>query len=274
LLITAALHQTGQDGSPVLAIYLFIAISTALLFTPLLPFIHRFTHHLPTFMLLLFIGTLIYNLAAFPFSSSNRLKLFFLQEVDLDTGVNRVSLTGVTPFVSDAIKELPTASGKNVTCELVIDRVKCSWHGLPPHVAVTEPAMKDWVSLNVSRVDGKSRARFEISGVNTRACRLSFDSPVSNFKVAGSAVDKRFPNTSREGFKEISLWSRAWENKWSVDVEWWKGNLSGRAICLWNDENTPGVIPALDEIRQYSPEWVAVTKLSDGLVQGSRSFKI
>ncbi|KAN0079696.1 hypothetical protein V8E54_004910 [Elaphomyces granulatus] len=278
-LITAGLHQTGQDGSPVLVVYLFIVISTALLFTPLLPFIHRFTYHLPTFMLLIFIGTLIYNLVAFPFSSSNRLKLFFLQEVDLDTGVNRVSLTGVTPFVNDAIKELPTAYGKDVTCELVVDRVKCSWDGLFPHVVATSsrseaPAVKDWVSFNVSRVEGKSRARFEISGVNTRACRLSFDSPVSNFKVAGSAVDKRFPNTSREGLKEIRLWSRTWENRWTVDVEWWKGNLSGRAICLWNDENTPGVIPALDEIRQYSPEWVAVTKLSDGLVEGSRSFKI
>jgi uncharacterized membrane protein len=37
---------------------------------------------IPLFLLFVFIGTMIYNLVAFPFADSNRLKLFFLQEVE------------------------------------------------------------------------------------------------------------------------------------------------------------------------------------------------
>ncbi|KAL1965351.1 hypothetical protein VTN77DRAFT_5788 [Rasamsonia byssochlamydoides] len=289
LTATAALHQTSQDGSPVLTVYLVIAGFTTLLFTPLIPFIHRYTYHIPTFLFLVFIGTLIYNLVAFPFSSSNRLKLFFLQEVDLDTGVNRASLTGVPPYVSDAIKWIPSAADQNVTCAWQADRVKCSWDGLAPHVvgsASEEPPLQDWVSYNVTRTDDGSnkhrhQARFQITGLNTRACVLSFDSPISRFRVAGSAVDEqRFPTTFPAGTREIRLWSRTWENTWTVDVEWERregsegSELSGKATCLWSDSNSRGVIPALDEIRQYSPDWVAVTKLASGLVEGSRSFRI
>lgn len=286
LLVTAAVHQTGQDGSPVLVAYLSIAAFTTLLFTPVLPFIHRYTYHIPTFLFLVFIATLIYNVVAFPFSASNRLKLFFLQEVDLDTGVNRASLTGIPPYVNDAIKWIPSAADQNVTCAWQTDRLKCSWDGLAPHVIGTEgqePPLQDWVSYNVTRTDdisnskNRHQARFQITGLNTRACVLKFDLPISRFQVAGSAVDEqRFPTTSPAGLREIRLWSRTWENTWTVDVEWEgdSSELSGKATCLWSDDNSPGVIPALDEIRQYSPDWVAVSKLASGLVEGSRFFKI
>ncbi|KAL2223034.1 hypothetical protein M432DRAFT_597109 [Thermoascus aurantiacus ATCC 26904] len=281
LFLTSALHQTGQDGSSVLTVYLLIAAFTVLLLTPVLPFVHRYTYHIPVFLLFIFIGTLIYNLVAFPFSSSNRLKLFFIQRVDLDTGVNHASLTGIPPFVSDAIQALPSAAGQNVTCSWVGPgpRVQCSWNGLAPHVVDTgstsqELPMSDWVSFNVSHTVGKNQARFEISGKNTRACKLLFDSPISDFSVAGSALDGRFPHISPEGSKEIRLWSRTWENTWTVDVQWPRDGLSGKVVCLWSDNNQAGVIPALDEIRQYAPDWVAVSKLSDGLVEGIRSFTI
>lgn len=290
LLLTAAIHQTGQDGSSVLAAYIVVAVFTTLLFTPALPFIHRYTYHIPTFLFIVFIATLIYNLVAFPFSPNNRLKLFFLQDVDLDTGVNRASLTGIPPFVNDAVDSIPSTDGQNVTCAWNADRLACSWESLLPHVVAgsesKEPPLKEWVSYSTVHLDEDKRrgenhrARIHISGLNTRACVLSFDSPISSFQVAGSAVDeRRFPSTAPEGIREIRLWSRTWENTWSIDIEWKENDdredvLGGKATCLWDDSNTPGLIPALDEARQYSPPWVAVTKLSSGLVQGSRSFKI
>ena len=75
--------------------------------------------------------------------------------------------------------------------------------------------------------------------------------------------------------KQLDLWSRRWENTWTVDVDWSQHlSLSGRVTCLWSDNNQPGLIPALDEIRHYLPSWVAVTKFRDGLVEASRGFEI
>ncbi|KAJ9354149.1 putative zinc metalloprotease [Paecilomyces variotii] len=279
LFLTSALHQTGQDGSSVLTVYLLIVACAVLILVPILPFIHRYTYHIPVFLLLIFIGTLIYNLVAFPFSPTNRLKLFFIQEVDLDTGVNRASLTGIPPFVNDAVNAVPSAAGQNITCDWLGPRLKCSWEGLPPHVTSTELSSlstgseSDWVSFNVSKTSAK-RATFDISGKNTRACKILFDSPVSDFNVAGSALDDRFPHISHHGTKEIRLWSRTWDRTWTVDVRWPKGDLSGRVVCLWSDHNRPGLIPALDEVQQYIPDWAAISKLSDGLVEGSKSFKV
>ncbi|KAL4787664.1 hypothetical protein BJX76DRAFT_345355 [Aspergillus varians] len=285
LLLTSALHQTGQDGSSTLFIYLAIAVFTTILLNPVLPYVHRYTYHIPLFLLAVFAGTLIYNLIAFPFSDSNRLKLFFIQEVDLDTGLNTASLTGVQPFVYDVAAGLPSAAGQHVTCDPLGDRVKCSWAGIPPSVVAENKPPEEWVSLEITKSTDKARqAQFKISGQNTRACKVLFDSPIKNFHVANSAYDPRFPHTSAKGIKEIRLWSRTWEDTWIVDVEWFSGEnaspnnspgpLTGQIVCLWSDYNQPDAIPALDEVRQYGPAWVAVSKLADGLVEGRKTFEI
>ncbi|KAL4814324.1 putative zinc metalloprotease [Aspergillus spinulosporus] len=286
LLLTSSLHQTGQDGSSSLFIYIAIVALTTLLLTPMLPFVHRYTYHIPLFMLAVFAGTLIYNLVAFPFSDSNRLKLFFIQEVDLDTGLNTASLTGVQPFVHDVAVGLPSAAGQNVTCDPFGDRVKCAWAGILPHVLAEDKPLEDWLSFEVSQsIDKPRHAQIQISGQNTRACKILFDSPIKNFHVAGSAYDPRFPHTYAKGIKEIRLWSRVWDNTWTVDVEWFNpdsssdhsktsGSLTGQIVCLWSDYNQPGTIPALDEVRQYGPAWIGVSKLADGLVEGRKTFEI
>ncbi|THC90806.1 hypothetical protein EYZ11_009725 [Aspergillus tanneri] len=279
LLLTSGLHQTGQDGSPRLLVYLALAVLTTLLLMPLLPFIHRYTYHIPTFLLAVFVGTLIYNLVAFPFSETNRVKLFFLQEIDLDTGINRASLTGMPPFVDEVARGLPSATGQNISCAWLGRRSQCSWVGIPPVVTKDDAPnprlnnIADWVTFNITRSTNQPRARFEVSGLNTRACKLTFDSPISTFHVADGAVDPRFPHTSPTGIREIRLWSRTWQRTWTVDIEWAEPNaetdgrlglgLSGRVACLWSDHNTAGVIPALDEVMQYSPGWVAYLVLSN-----------
>ncbi|PGH20419.1 hypothetical protein AJ80_03564 [Polytolypa hystricis UAMH7299] len=302
LILTSAMSQVGSDGVPLLVVYLSIATFSILLLLPLLPFLHRFTYHIPTFLLLIFTGTLIYNLSSFPFSAENRLKLFFLQEVNLDNGSNTASLIGMQPFVRDAISSIPSARGQSITCDnssTFGGREKCSWSGIDPQVVPDDDGhMEKWVTFNVSRAeDGNNKkknnhknnkkAHFEISGKNTRACRLKFDTPIRNYTVHGSALDERMPHTGPQGVAEIRLWSRTWERVWSVDVEWGEegedaavgsedndGGLSGKVICIWSDYNTSGVIPALDELRMFAPTWVGVTKFSDGLVEGSRAFNI
>jgi len=304
LFMVSALHQTGADGSSMFLVYMGIAIMTIVIFSPLVPILHRFTWHIPVFCLLVLVATLIYNLIAFPFSPANRLKLFFQQELDLDAGTNQVSFLGVPPYVRDAVSELPSSAGQELNC-VTFDgnREKCSWIGTPPNVGGSLSALpfsstyRSLVNYNVTRLTNNTEtntARFKLYGRNTRACKLVFDSPISSFNVYGQApVDKRMPPVPDAGSREIRLWSRTWERAWTVDVTWesddstqdnqavlagikekrkQKDGLTGKVVCLWSDANQMGTIPAYDEAIHYSPEWVAVTKAGDGLVEGFKRF--
>ena len=116
LMITSATHQTPADGNAVLPIYLLLAAFAVLLLLPIVPFLHRFTFHVPTFLFLVFVGCLIYNLVAFPFSRDARLKYYFVQTMDLNSGVNDVTLLALDGFVQEIISEMPSAAGQSLHC--------------------------------------------------------------------------------------------------------------------------------------------------------------
>ncbi|KIW91156.1 uncharacterized protein Z519_08051 [Cladophialophora bantiana CBS 173.52] len=314
LLLTEGLHQTGQDGSSMFLLYILVAGCTILLFSPLVPILHRFTWQIPLFLLLVFIGTMVYNLTAFPFSMNNRLKLFFQQQIDLEGGNNTVFLTGVSPYTRHAVNYIPSSAGQDIACTPASPSISgnmqtCSWSGIPPNVAnpaSTALSPKEqydsWLTFNVTRLnasDSDNKARFVLFGKNTRACKLVFDTaPIKKFHVAGQAPrDTRFPPVPEGGSQEIRLWSRTWGRAWTVDVNWdnpapspeqsrdsegsknyktstAENTIYGRVICLWSDANKNGVIPAFDEAMHYVPEWVAITKRADGLVEGYKNFKI
>ncbi|KAH7047540.1 endoplasmic reticulum metallopeptidase 1 [Macrophomina phaseolina] len=327
LLITSALHQTLADGSSALTVYLLIAIFAVLLLVPALPFLHRFSVHIPSFLFLVFIGTLIYNLVAFPFSPANKLKVYFIQRVDLDTGINEASLTGLDGFVQTIIAELPSAAGQAINCgppdtASRAGLVKCSWQGITPAVVPRDASaappgndlkyLSSWVQFNASRTRNEeddvdslaapNTAQIDIVGRNTRACRLFFDPPVTDLTVRGASDSGRYPHTGSSGANELRLWSREWERPFTVDIGWdasdEEGNrcrhrrcrgrkasdddesgdrfrgLDGKAQCIWSDANEKGLIPALDEIRTFIPRWAIVSKLSDGLVEGTKRFAL
>ena len=104
---------------------------------------------------------------------------------------------------------------------------------------------------------------------------IRFNKPVSKIAVDDSATDTRFPVMPDEGSREIRLWSREWDKMWNVTFEW-EGDegMDGRVVCLWNDEDGLRLIPALEEVKRFSPDWVAVTKFGDGLVEGSKAFTV
>jgi len=287
LFATSALTQTPADGSSVLTVYMFFAILTILLLAPITPFIHRFSYALPLILFFVLTGTLMYNLFAFPFSDQARLKVYFVQKVDLDTGVNNVSLAGLSPFVKDIIADIPSANGQKVECiepeySARAGLTSCSWHGIPPNVVPKKKSSlppefeyAKWVDYTVTRPGNTTYAKFHISGQNTRACRLFFDSPIESYSVKGYATDPRFPTIGKKGCKSIRLWSREWGGAWEVDVNWkGPGGLDGKVVCLWSDANDPSTIPAFQEVLQYMPRWSVATKLSDGLVEGFKVFKV
>ncbi|KFZ08927.1 hypothetical protein V501_05771, partial [Pseudogymnoascus sp. VKM F-4519 (FW-2642)] len=230
LLVVTATGQTGPDGSALLVPYVLLTTFSTLLLLPLTPTLHRFTHHLPTFLFLLFTGTLIYNLTAFPFSSENRYKAYFQQTLDLDTGTNLVTISGLETFVRKLITDIPSASGQHIECTTRPLRagVKfCSYVGIPPQVVPgvegvpPEKSYKDWLSYTATRERGANRATFRVSGANTRACAIRFARPVKAVKVTGAGTDARFDAVPEEvGSGEVKLWKREWEGEWEVEVEW------------------------------------------------------
>lgn len=293
LLLTSALYQTPADGSSSLVIYLLFAILTAVLAVPVGPWLHRFSYHVPTFLFFVCIGTAIYNLVAFPFSRDHKLKVYFVQQVDLDSGANVVSLTGVDGYVQDIIRELPSAQGQRLNCTTPdvatrIELTKCSWEGLPAQVVpelpqsrdngehVNNSTFKSWLEYSINKSKDASEASIRVVGQNTRSCRVVFDAPVAHLAVAGAVSDPRFNATGEHGTRELRLWHREWSQPWNVSVAWdGDGDLtfSGRVVCLWSDANA-GAIPAYDEVQHYLPTWAIATKIGDGLVEGSKRFKL
>lgn len=288
LLLTSALYQTPQDGGSSLFIYIAFAALTTLILTPSGPFIHRFTYHVPTFLLFVCTGTLIYNLVAFPFSRDHRLKVYFVQQIDLDTGANTVSLTGLSEYVQKIAAQIPSAQGKELHCTTpeIASRAKltkCGWNGLPARVVpksavrfTNRTYLDTWLDYDIYKSPHGNNATIRVLGQNTRACRLLFDTPVAHLAIEGGALDPRFNVTGDNGSTEIRLWHREWSKPWNVSVAWdgvGNSTLSGKVVCLWSDANK-GAIPAFDEVQHYLPKWAIATKYGDGLVEASKAFKI
>lgn len=295
LLLVSATGQVGADGASVFFPYMSIALTSVLLLTPSLPFLHRFTHHIPVFLLAVLVGTATYALFAFPFSTTNPLKVFFIQRVDLDKGTNTANLVAIQPFANRAIAALPSAAGKNVSCTdgpFFNGRTQCSWPGLP--VAVVPGQPDTWLSFNItspppslSPSSARHIARFRIDAANTRSCRILLDTPATDWAMVhpDAPTDPRLPHTGPLGVSEVRLWRREWNDKpWTVDVRWdgsSRGDGSngsdtrrGRVVCVWSDANDAArELPAVAELRRFLPAWAVETKLGDGLVEVSRRFE-
>jgi len=136
LLLTSSLHKTPAHGSPVLFIYMCTAILSVLLLLPVSPFIHRVPSQIPTSLLFIFIGTLLYNLMAFPFSEQNSLKVYFVQQVDLEFGISKVFLRGRVGYVQQIIADIPSAVGSLPNAQslrLPLDKDYEHVHGMDMH---------------------------------------------------------------------------------------------------------------------------------------------
>lgn len=331
LLATSALHQTPADGNAVFTIYLVVAAISTLLVLPLTPFLHRMTYHVPTFVFLVCVGTLFYNVFAFPFSRDHRLKVYFYSQIDLDTGSYKAALTGLQPYTSDIVAQLPSAAGQQIDCGHTdwAERnglENCVWNGLGPHVVPAsyspEPNVPypnhtisrqqygvakrsnqqagpsaqhtDWLNFNITRPESNATFGeyiFDIQVANTRACRLYLESPISNLTIegAGSTGQGFVPSDDSDASHsqtQIKLWSRTWDAVWRVRVSLpsqssgarssssSSSRVTGKVLCIWADANQEGTIPALDEIKHYMPVWSTVSKGTDGLVEGYKTFKL
>ncbi|RCI16084.1 hypothetical protein L249_1835 [Ophiocordyceps polyrhachis-furcata BCC 54312] len=302
LVQTASMSMTGPDGNSLLIPLMAVGITGILLLLPLTPFLHRVTHHVPLFLLAVFVGTLIYNLVAFPFSASSRFKFRFQQTIDLDEGTNTVSITGLETFVRPVVASLPSAAGQDVACPASPIRglVDCIYDAslLPPK-PVNGTKLEDLVVVEAHASDDGRTARVGIRAKATRLCYLETSKPIFGFAVEGGAGrDDRFGSfPDHEGFRTIRLWRRSWEASWNVtlhlvdddhrqnrDRNRYYANkdetqaddddnnnkpLEVAVRCVWNDANSAGsTMAAFDEVLRFMPDWSAVTKTTVGLEGG------
>ncbi|RXW23698.1 hypothetical protein EST38_g2170 [Candolleomyces aberdarensis] len=242
-------------------------------------------------------------------------------------------LTGSPVYIKSVLPYLPSSRGKDINCtqDLVRPGLKtCEWESGPRlapipggkdpwgwwpgldndnNSNVTTPSAPavdsgaSWFKADVSRTSWAS-AKFSIQGRNTRNCRIYFDSPsdsgvkVIRYMVEGASkgMQPGYPIDQKTGLKELRLWSRDWEKKWVVDVDWEPtklgdtdeddGKLSGRIACEWVEyesamidngsiqEDRRPKIPALEEVLTFLPEWAVVTKAADGLVEAWAPFSV
>lgn len=233
LMLTDATHQTGTDGSNPLLPYLVVALYSLLLILPLMPFMHRITHHLPVFLFVVFVATLIYNLVAFPFTSASRYKAFWQQTIDIESGTSTIKLAGLEEYIRLIASELPSAAGKTIKCRESTTRVgitECSYDGshMPPNVAKNivdgippERGYKKLVSINATLGAEPGQAKLKVDAKNTKSCYLRFTKPIKRFTViGGNGWDDRFGRVPDSGLHQILLWRRDWDKVWEVDIEW------------------------------------------------------
>ncbi|KAM3542069.1 hypothetical protein ARSEF1564_005025 [Beauveria bassiana] len=303
LVQTAAMAQTSVDGSDKLLPLLAVGLLTIILLLPLTPFIHRVNHQLPTFLFLAFIGTLAYNLSAFPFSSDYRFKYFFQQTINVDKDTNQVSIYGIPEYTREIIQALPGAAGQSIECKASKSRVGiCVYDGSaqPPNVAPGFET-RDLVTLRASKSsDGKS-VNLQLDAIDTRTCTISFSSPVSGFAVENAAPIEKRPS---DGINSVRLWRRRWEGPWNVTVQLGSSRsiadvpaeeeekeeeegifaseelkIRGDAFevtasCSWSDANVASTIPAFTEFKRYAPRWAVLSKASVGLVEVKKTIKV
>lgn len=258
----------------------------------------------------LFVVLLIYSLSAAPFTPESPMKVYFAQSVHLPQNGNKsiphveTTLTGVAPFVAKKlIPELPSAYGKAINCTSDDLRgpglTACSWNSaslFPSPDALAAPSTKDWIQYTAERTSNTS-LRISLSGTNSRACRIFFDSkPASGFSVRPRLKSPRAKESvpaqagwpfPEEGIKQLNLWSRSWDRTFVVDA-FWKleagetEGVKGRVACEWAEYESGaaggrgfgGRIPALEEVIAGLPRWALVTKRMEGLVEAWTTFEV
>ncbi|KAJ7681779.1 hypothetical protein B0H17DRAFT_942691 [Mycena rosella] len=300
IMVLPAIVQTLSDGSSAVTVYMTASVLVFMMVLPVVPFTFKVHSGVASLFIVVFIFATASNLLAFPFSQIEPLKVSFQQTVALGNISSpyqeithaTTTLVGLDGYVRNlVIPKLPSAIGKDIVCsKLMSTTERCSWNStlLPsPGTYENESAAAvgahRWLKASVTRLSSNS-ARLVVSAANTRGCRLYFDNKqIKHHSVQGAdpGILERV-RSAPEGVAELRLWSRTWDRTFTVDVDW-EGDsaLQGRVACEWAEYESGSVgvvttakIPAFEEVLAFLPQWTAVSKMGDGLVEAWGSFSI
>lgn len=181
---------------------------------------------------------------AFPFFKDRRVKFFFNQNLDLDTGRNTVELRGIQPYLRQALRSIPSANAPNASIVWSTDPVRglgeVKWGGLMPTIAQlspepTESNLNALVTSTARRLDADTVV-FTVRGKDTKSCIISFDQNVMDIRVRSPERDNKDGTTKLgpsigisedtvysmpdNGVPVVTLLSRKWNAEFEVTVKW------------------------------------------------------
>lgn len=309
----SAMPQTIPDGGSIGIVYVPISLLSFLILLPLAPFVHKIHRLLTVVAFFVFIASTTYAWLAPPFTPNARIKVFFAQQVDLTNVTDAVShpqLTGaitqlnviegygprLTATLPSSWSSIDSEGEQCITNKLHRGLTTCEWP-VPPALLPSIASAKDgdkgrWLVANVTRL-GPASLHVEIEGIQTRACSISVDShgirryrartrrEGGTTEISGGAPTTwtAFEVPAEKEIHLLTLWARAWGSKFDVEFDVdpdteQKQIIAGRVSCLWNDGPGGAEIPALEEARGFLPEWVAISKAADGLVEAASGFLV
>ncbi|KAF9523727.1 hypothetical protein CPB83DRAFT_821098 [Crepidotus variabilis] len=272
VLFIDALYQTLSDGGPAVVVYAPMSLLSFILVLMVTPFAVKMHTFLTSIVTLAFVISASFCWIAFPFSQDAPLVVFFQQNVTVDLTnpfaqpQALTTLSGVPQFLeSQIIPSIPSSWGKDIQCsDTQFPRAglrSCSWssdlHPAPTKYSTSEGAAK-WITASATRLSPNS-ALISVKGVNTRSCRMFFDTPIVDFIIHesledGSTVRSNQPRQENwsipdEGVKSLWMMSRTWDKDFAVEVMWdasaavheEAGSRAGRADSKFLDikENSP-----------------------------------
>ncbi|KAJ7633001.1 hypothetical protein FB45DRAFT_792335 [Roridomyces roridus] len=295
VLLAGAMTQTLSDGSSPLNVYAALSILVFMMVLPVVPFTFK-THSMVAHVFTaIFVLSTLFNLFTFPFSQEEPVKVSFQQTVylgNISSPLSQVthattSLTGLGPYLEESIlPKLPSTAGQNISCAPTSTGVqKCLWNTtlLPTPGDVSVRGAHSWLDASILRMSAHS-AKIVVRGRNTRGCRLVFHDKPVKYVVKGSegGILPQFSGDPA-GVSQLWLWSREWDRRFTVDIEW-EGDeaLRGLVACEWAEYESASVgvpesigkIPALEEVLTFLPRWAAATKAAAGLVEAYVDFAI
>ncbi|UNI14171.1 hypothetical protein JDV02_000830 [Purpureocillium takamizusanense] len=267
----SAIAMTGVDGSSLATPFIVIGALSIVIFLPLAPFFHRITHHVPLLLLLLFVGTSIYNLSAFPFSASNRYKFIFKQVVDLDRGSNTVILSGSEEYLYQIVDSIPEANRQlgSTICQPTVERrlTDCIYDA-SQYVPQLENGVDLEELIKVETSVDEATAHLHVDARETRGCWLDLSRPIFNFTIQGGAgLDPRLGQNPPGGhIQHIQVWRRGWTGAWNVSLQLVEDDMEssgadlGTQAGLLHGHPDPGELRLRGEAkREYSYRPLEVT---------------
>jgi len=170
----------------------------------------------------------------------------------------------------------------------------CEWP-VPPALLPSIVKAGDkgrWLVANVTRL-GPASLHVEIEGIQTRACTISVDNHgirryrartrreggTTEISAGAPTTWTAFEVPAEKEIHLLTLWARAWGSKFDIEFDVdpdaeQEQIIAGRVSCFWNDGPGGAEIPALEEARRFLPEWVAISKAADGLVEAASGFLV
>jgi hypothetical protein len=294
-------------------VYAPISLLSFLILLPLAPFVHKVHHLLTVVAFFAFIVSTSYVWLAPPFTPDARIKVFFAQKVDLTNATSSVSRPQLTRAISQLnviegygarlTATLPSSwssiddseGGQCIANKLRRGLTTCEWP-VPPALLPSIADVKDgdegtWLVANVTRL-GPASLHVEIEGIQTRACSILVDNHrirryrartreggTTEISTGAPTTWTAFEVPAEKEINLLTLWARAWGSKFDVEFDVdpdteQKQIIAGRVSCFWNDGPGGAQIPALEEARRFLPEWVAISKAADGLVEAASGFLV